>query len=898
MTERQSVMQKKQSSLFFNLLALGFHPQSLEMKHRCHFSENMFDKPNNRAFEVVIHFLFGKLNPKQTDELFRTCFPSTDKKTNQQFRKVCYNWLKRISEQYPDFGIPKATTTLLMSPGGKDFVNLMFLFSGFVLHKLTTDVCPYGILRPPQLCKNLARAQINTIRAMNIKEFNEHQKQVQIIKKTDEELQKLADEQMKEYHAFQKKKKFLLQKKQRLEGETRIYSEAKQKEIQRQRKKDLDTGVKKIRSKWNEITNMVEKCSAQREIFTSVLCEEKDKLVLDGNALQPKVPAKLLNDCQEEIYQTIGTSLYEGGLLNLTSLVSLNNLALTLVADTLHEVGPFDFTKYSSFLKVQIKRQEDDMVKLFDIKRTVEGETADVKSSIKCLKEDLDKIYRDRHQADNNHTLSEDFTLAEFDVTSNIPLPDAKDKTVFEDCLDNLNDSPKGIAERCLLPEERKLEDFLEEIVSSSFSSASSVQHPSTSEAWTIPVNENKPGSLIKKVSSPGTQSNRADKLKPALTQGKPKHVAFEDRLSAGLIQHSMLSRTPDGTKRVTGARDQKKKTKGRKSMSLPSSPLVQRGENIKLTPFRSSTPDAEQKLINEIVNCTLQPTDSERSPLVVYEKDNFCQLDRSAFVSRDKIMRTPPIETSTCPETVGLDDTDEPSTSAPPTFMNVSSSQSPHAACSLDKETALKGGLTSYEGLANITRFPEQYQQGTSQNGDVICGINSLDKSIQRQAKDHFDVSADIDYAWDTMLENTLPHILDTSALDDLEESDFDDNETKIDVTTTLVAVDAETTDVNSNIAYSQSKDVNAIDLLMASPVSTQTTDYSKENDLLQPTVNPFSSPLVKVPTSSLAFTPDRPTLQEFELNLLPTSELAGDIQTPEFQRFKSLLNYKSAKK
>ena len=43
-------------------------------------------------------------------------------------------------------------------------------------------------------------------------------------------------------------------------------------------------------------------------------------------------------------------------------------------------------------------------------------------------------------------------------------------------------------------------------------------------------------------------------------------------------------------------------------------------------------------------------------------------------------------------------------------------------------------------------------------------------------------------------MLENTLPHILDTSALDDLEESDFDDNETKTDVTTTLVAVDAET--------------------------------------------------------------------------------------------------------
>lgn len=34
-----------------------------------------------------------------------------------------------------NFGLPKVTSTMLMAPGGKDFIHLMFKFSTYVLYK-------------------------------------------------------------------------------------------------------------------------------------------------------------------------------------------------------------------------------------------------------------------------------------------------------------------------------------------------------------------------------------------------------------------------------------------------------------------------------------------------------------------------------------------------------------------------------------------------------------------------------------------------------------------------------------------------------------------------------------------------------------------------------------------
>ena len=72
---------------FTNLLVLGFNPLQNEAKHKIVFDKwvckgvggsvktilcrNMFELPNKKAMEVVMYFLFGKLNEQLSYELFR-----------------------------------------------------------------------------------------------------------------------------------------------------------------------------------------------------------------------------------------------------------------------------------------------------------------------------------------------------------------------------------------------------------------------------------------------------------------------------------------------------------------------------------------------------------------------------------------------------------------------------------------------------------------------------------------------------------------------------------------------------------------------------------------------------------------------------------------------------------
>lgn len=84
---------------------------------------DMFNLPNKKGFEAVMHFLFNKLDPAKCKEefrwvinffcfhtilpsleahlscaVYRNCWPVTDKKDEAQFRKVCNNWLSQIAE--------------------------------------------------------------------------------------------------------------------------------------------------------------------------------------------------------------------------------------------------------------------------------------------------------------------------------------------------------------------------------------------------------------------------------------------------------------------------------------------------------------------------------------------------------------------------------------------------------------------------------------------------------------------------------------------------------------------------------------------------------------------------------------------------------------------------------
>ncbi|XP_062975560.1 uncharacterized protein LOC134394230 isoform X2 [Elgaria multicarinata webbii] len=105
----------------------------------------MSDKPNRDAFHIVAWFLFSKLDPSRCNEIFRFCFPPPDKKADSEFRKQCYEWLRRISDECGN-NFPPVFASLFLSPGGPTFIHLMFHFARYVLmHHIKADSSEFPV---------------------------------------------------------------------------------------------------------------------------------------------------------------------------------------------------------------------------------------------------------------------------------------------------------------------------------------------------------------------------------------------------------------------------------------------------------------------------------------------------------------------------------------------------------------------------------------------------------------------------------------------------------------------------------------------------------------------------------------------------------------------------------
>lgn len=56
---------------FSNMHLLGLHPSLCEEKYRIKLEKDMFEHINKKGSEAVLHFLFSRLDPKLSSEVFR-----------------------------------------------------------------------------------------------------------------------------------------------------------------------------------------------------------------------------------------------------------------------------------------------------------------------------------------------------------------------------------------------------------------------------------------------------------------------------------------------------------------------------------------------------------------------------------------------------------------------------------------------------------------------------------------------------------------------------------------------------------------------------------------------------------------------------------------------------------
>nr|XP_039262739.1 HAUS augmin-like complex subunit 6 isoform X1 [Styela clava] len=681
------VVKEKQKLWFQNLIILKFPCTSMAEKYKMTFHCGMFDKPNKAGFEIICHYLFTKLDKAKSTELFRLCYPVSDKKACQQFRTVCLNWWKRLSEEHPRFNFPRVTNTLLMSPTGAEVYKILFYFSNFVLfmesRRLDRSVNGKGqesTILPPDMKQTIEGLNPARVIALKIAAHSESVKMMhtmQISKQSDLEANKLASSMLDEYRDNVKLKKHLEQKKKELLSKLHIPAERLSAKGTPSRSHSVPQTPEKflllrtnnseatVRKLWKNLLTAVENTHDEREIVQSILNMNGDTKGLNAAELAPKVPAILLQQCTNKVYKSVGTSLYEAGQLNLCGLMKLFNLSLHLLIEKLHEVGVPNFEGQLPYIKAQSHICEENIKSLNTIRKKLNENAPETAKKIKKLTSRVDDLHRNRERSRQESSIA------------GLPKPMFQSSEIEEDnCNDNTDDlgilpltppfqfSDHAVPTPSIFPKNKDIpkEKLYNFVLPGDLPSVAS-EVPSTIESTSNHEDINKSDTSLKQGA-----------LEIALSTS-PKTLKKADKPVESLLRKRMLKQNfgrSSGLPRPAN----KNLIGGTKPSSVPSTPVAKKIDTT-IEKVTSRTPEAVRNLVNQVVDYTMlemsvQPgyKPSDTSPVITGLTptllDISSQLDMTVFETQNRIGRTPP----------GIFNYNSPSTLVPETVNPVSEVQ------------------------------------------------------------------------------------------------------------------------------------------------------------------------------------------------------------------------------
>ncbi|XP_065640078.1 HAUS augmin-like complex subunit 6 isoform X1 [Hydra vulgaris] len=376
---------------YSNLLLLGFDAETYEVQYRIPFNRDMFSLPNRKCMEVVVYFLFKKLNKESTLEIFRNCWPIIDKKSEQEFRKQTIDWITRIKKDDPECNLPNITPSLLITPSGEKFYQFLFYFSVYTLKQKAKAISKKDDLLPLwvnlsnvkkkfslQIQKSLMSVVINrkkrlinyvmeTFSAKNIwmeyaRDLNkEHNKLLKEIGECEESM-KVVKSKMVELF---KTSSFSLKDTARNES------------------------LEQVKNIWETISKHFEMQKKIQEQIRKTLYAAS--LSLEGDKINFEIPAILVNDCERMLhYGKRFQNVYKERQLNILSLIELWNLLLQRVRTTLSQNPLYCAVHEESYVCNEVNKHSNYLCYLESIRlRLASNIIPDIQKSIKDLKKSL-----------------------------------------------------------------------------------------------------------------------------------------------------------------------------------------------------------------------------------------------------------------------------------------------------------------------------------------------------------------------------------------------------------------------------------------------------------------------------------------------------------------------------
>ncbi|XP_054439167.1 HAUS augmin-like complex subunit 6 [Pteronotus mesoamericanus] len=356
--------------LWMYLQTLGFEPGPAttacgKIVSHTHLGVNMFDKLNRDAFQIVSYFLFQTLDQSLTKEVFKLCWPPFDQKSDTEFRKHCFEWLKKISAECGS-SFPQVVGSLFLSPGGPKFIHLMYHFARFVAIKYikthskgsSKHFAETFIVKPQDLHKCVARSHIARNRFLQILQredfiFQKYQENAQVSVK---EVQSLRSECIGQQNQIEKMEPYDDQN-------------------------DIQEKIQKVRSLWGSVNETLLFLEREREVVSSVL-SVVNQYTLDGTNVAINVPRLLLDRIEKQMCQLHIGNVYEAGKLNLLTVIQLLNEVLKVMKHECCQADQARLTIDFHFLEKETKFQRERLLDLKHIRHKLKEDLTTITHSI------------------------------------------------------------------------------------------------------------------------------------------------------------------------------------------------------------------------------------------------------------------------------------------------------------------------------------------------------------------------------------------------------------------------------------------------------------------------------------------------------------------------------------
>ncbi|XP_006864565.1 PREDICTED: HAUS augmin-like complex subunit 6 [Chrysochloris asiatica] len=356
--------------LWLYLQALGFEPGPAtiacgKIVSLTHFGQNMFDKLNRDAFQIVSYFLFQTLDQSLTKEVFKFCWPPFDQKRDAEFRKHCCEWLKKISAECGG-NFPQVVGSLFISPGGPKFVHLMYHFARYVVIqyiKTHSKNSPRHFtdtfnVKPYDLHKCIARCHVARNRFFQIL-----QRQDCVIRKYQENAQ-LSVKQVRELRAECIALQNHMKKMEPYDDQS-----------------NLQDKVERVRSLWAVVNETLVVLEKEREVVSSVL-SLVNQYSLDGSNVAINIPRLLLDKIEEQMCQLHIGNVYEAGKLNLLTVIQLLNEVLKIMRYEHSQADQTRLTIDLHYLEKETRFQRERLSELKHMRYKIKEDLTTIRHSI------------------------------------------------------------------------------------------------------------------------------------------------------------------------------------------------------------------------------------------------------------------------------------------------------------------------------------------------------------------------------------------------------------------------------------------------------------------------------------------------------------------------------------